>query len=410
MKRIIIVLAFIILSIQPLSFVSAESNIGLRAAFIRSNDLWIKIGLKEMKITNDVKAKFPKWSFDGNWIAYIRESKDYEGDLWLYHVKSNSHFKVYSNVRANFQWAPNQNTLGFQSDNVLKIIDDTSLNKPLKIASGIINFSWLPDGTGLLTSSKAGESVFSDIVLSKILISHNKKQYQSQHFYTIAVGKNEYFYGTSQFKWSNDRRWIAFQLVPTASLSADSNTLSVLSNDGQSFYKIDEMLDYDEWFQWAPSKNFLGYIQGFSRMAITNKKLKVANIDKSSFSDYTPKGYVYRDLTWQTNDSIFVSRSIDSEWVDVNQRPLPSLYKVDLNTKTAQKITSPSIKEGDFRPQSINNENKLIWIRTDREKAKVWIADSNGLNQKIWIKNMNPGTWYYEHWNWDEVFSLYQPI
>ncbi len=104
-----------------------------------------------------------------------------------------------------------------------------------------------------------------------------------------------------------------------------------------------------------------------------------------------------------------VSRSIESEWIDVKQRPMPSLYKIDVQTKTPKKITSPTSNEGDFRPQYINNKNKLIWIRTNREKANVWIANPNGLNQKIWIENINPGNWYYEHFSWDEFFSLYQP-
>lgn len=413
MKKIIMFLVIFILSIQPFLYVSAKSNDEIKLAFIKNDDLWIKIENKEMKITKGESVRFPKWSFDGNWIAYIRATKVdefplYEGDLWLYNVKSNRHFRVFSNVSTNFQWAPNQNTLGFQSDKVLKIIDDKSLNQPNKIASNIINFSWLPDGTGLLTSSKAGESVFSDILLSKILFN-NKNQFQSHHFYTIRVEKNDYFYGTSQFKWSNDHKWIAFQLVPTASLSADSNTICVLSNDGRSFHKIDEMLNYEEWFQWAPSKNLLGYVQGFYREAIKNKELKITEIDKNIYSQYTPKGYVDRDLTWQTDNSIFVSRSIESEWVDVEQRPMPSLFKIDIQTKTSKKITLPLSNEGDFRPQYIIHKNKLIWIRTNREKANVWISDSNGLNQKIWIENINLGTWYYEHWNWDEVFSLYQP-
>jgi Tol biopolymer transport system component len=46
-----------------------------------------------MKITNGENVRFPKWSIDGNWIAYIRASKVdefplHEGDLWLYNVKS----------------------------------------------------------------------------------------------------------------------------------------------------------------------------------------------------------------------------------------------------------------------------------------------------------------------------------
>ena len=89
---------------------------------------------------------------------------------------------------------------------------------------------------------------------------------------------------------------------PTASLSADSNTISILSNHGTSFHKIDEMLNYEEWFQWAPTKNSLGYIQGFGRMSIENKKLKVMKMVKNTNFPYTPKGYVDRDLTWQTDN------------------------------------------------------------------------------------------------------------
>ncbi|MGO4890505.1 TolB family protein [Anaerobacillus sp. MEB173] len=412
MKKIIIFLLIFLLCTQNFSFVSAETNNKLKAAFIKNNDLWIKIEDKEMKITSGEYVRFPKWSYDGNWIAYLSGRKEnettlYQGDLWLYDVKSNNHFKATSNVNNNIQWAPNQNTLAFQSDLVLEVTDVKSLNQHHNVASGIINFSWLPDGKGFITSSKAGESVFSDILLTKI-IPKNNNQYHPYHLYTIRVGKNDYFYGTSQFKWSYDHNWIAFQITPTASLSADSNTLAVLSNDGKSFYKIDEMLNYEEWFNWAPRKNFLAYIQGFNRISTLNKKLKVKKMFVDNKVFFTPKGYVDRDLTWRTDNQIVVSRSAESDLVDVSQRPMPSIYHINLETKKQRKITLPQANEGDFYPISINNGENLIWIRTNRGQASVWIGDTNGTNQRIWIKQIDLGTLYYEHWNWKEVFSLYR--
>lgn len=406
------ILIFILYN-HSFSFISAESNNELAAAFIKNNDLWIKIKDKEMRVTNGEYVRFPKWSFDGNWIAYIRGIKEgqtplYQGELWLYDVKSNTHFKVTSNVNKNFQWAPNRNTLGYQSDKVLKITDVKSLNVHHNIASGIINFSWLPDGSGLLTSSKAGESVFSDILLNKFILKNNN-QFQPHHFFTIRVREDDNFYGTSQFKWSYDHCWIAFQIIPTASLSADSNTIGVLSNDGRSFYMVGEMLNYEEWFQWAPGKNFLAYVQGINRISTLNKKLEVKNIHKDTKVLITPKGYVDRDLTWKTDNQIFVSRSAESDLVDVAQRPMPSIYHVNLVTNKQKKITYPSSNEGDFYPISLKNEEKFIWIRTNREQASVLIGDTNGINQRHWIKKIDLGTWYYEHWNWNEVFSLYQP-
>lgn len=278
------------------------------------------------------------------------------------------------------------------------------LNQHHNITSGIINFSWLPDGEGFITSSKKGESVSSDIVLTKIILENNN-HYHPHHLYTINVGNNDYFFGTSQFKWSYDHKWIAFQITPTASLSADSNTLAVLSYDGKNFYKIDEMLDYEEWFNWAPSKNFLAYIQGFNRIATLNKKLKVKKMFEDNKFCFTPKGYVDRDLTWINDTQVFVSRSAESDLVDVSQRPKPRIYHIDLETGKQRKITLPPVNEGDFYPLS-NGEN-LTWIRTNRGQASVWVGDSNGTNQSIWIKQIDLGTLYYEHWNWREVFSLY---
>ncbi|MGG2028304.1 translocation protein TolB [Gottfriedia sp. S16(2024)] len=411
-RKIIIFLSILILWIQQFPLAAAETNSVLKAAFIKNDDLWIKIKESEVRITNGKYVRFPKWSYDGNWIAYISGVKEeysplFKGDLWIYNIKRKQHFKISSNVNNNFQWAPNQNSFGFQSNNELKMIDVKFMKEQHKISSGVIEFSWLPDGRGFLTSNKAGESVYSDIVLSKFILKHNN-QYERQHFYTIRVAENEHYYGTSQFKWSYDRSWIAFQLVPTASLSADSNTICVLSNDGAIFHKINEMLHYEEWFAWAKSVNYLAYIKGSNRVSTLNKKLEIIKMSNDTKFGFTPKGYVDRDLTWKTNNQIYVSRSVENDLIEVGQRPLPSIYHINLQTKKQKKSTFPLANEGDFYPLSINDGEKLVWIRTNRKQASVLIAGKNGKNQRIWIKNINLGTWYYEHWNWNEVFNLYQ--
>lgn len=80
-------LAIFILSIQPFLFVSAESNDELKAAFIKNDDLCIKIDNKEIRITNGEFVRSPKWSFDGNWIAYIRGTKIDEYQLFSFFSK-----------------------------------------------------------------------------------------------------------------------------------------------------------------------------------------------------------------------------------------------------------------------------------------------------------------------------------
>ncbi|MEC1721244.1 hypothetical protein [Schinkia azotoformans] len=87
MKGISLLLTIFTVWILSFSIVSAESDDVLKAAFIKDNDLWIKVDNHEQRITNDEFIRFPKWSFDGNWVAYIKGDKEneysiHQGDLW----------------------------------------------------------------------------------------------------------------------------------------------------------------------------------------------------------------------------------------------------------------------------------------------------------------------------------------
>lgn len=326
-------------------------------------------------------------------------------DLWLYNLKSNRHIKVKDNVGVNFQWAPNENSIGFEAAKNLFILHTNQLGLFTPIAKNIENFSWLPSGKGLLFSTKKSPELHSDIILSKVILRKNEMPAVND-FYTIKISVNEIYASTSEFKWSNDKRWISFLLIPTASFSADGNMLCVLSANGKTFNKIDEMLNEPAWFQWAPYNAVLGYVSGVGREATINKKLKVLTVPSMRSVNHTPKGFVDRDLTWQNNRTIIVSRSNENGSVDFGEGALPSLYKIRLTDNKQTKITVPSEKDGDFRPEIV--KNNLIWIRTDRKKADVIISPTYKSGEIIWIKNINLGSSYYEKWSWDEVFSIYR--
>jgi dipeptidyl aminopeptidase/acylaminoacyl peptidase len=403
-------ITIIILSIFVLPLtVSASSTDGLRAAFIRNDQLWIKYGAKERKLTTGDFVRYPKWSNDGKWIAYLKgtnedDFKIYKGELWLYEVKHNKHIKVNTNVNYDFQWSPHSNQLGFTKDKSLYLFDFQPKDK--HIASNIENFSWLPNGNGFLISSKESEELDSDIILSNVILLGQNKRPSIHPFYTVPVSKEEYLVSTSTFKWSHDHKWISFLLVPTASLSADSNILCILSHDGKVFRRLDEMLNYEDWFKWAPSKNILGYISGVGREATSNKQLNILHDPFINKKNYTPKDYVDRDLAFQNNHILFVSRSIASTEGYLDERPLPALYKINLAVNKQIKLTTSSKNIGDFQPQAIHN--KLVWIRTDRKTANVLFSPTRIVNAQHWIKNIDIGSSYYERWGWEEVFSLYQ--
>jgi hypothetical protein len=403
MKKILF-LIFMILIFLPVA-ASAEPKENLKAAFVRNDHLWLKVKDKEMKITDAGYIRYPKWSFDGSWVAYLKGAKEGDAmDLWLYNTNNNRHFKVKENVSDNFQWSHSENKIGFQVVKNLFILETSQLGLFIPIAKNIENFSWQPSGSGLLVSTKKSPNLDSDIILSKVVLRKKEKPIIS-HFYTIKIDENDIFASTSEFKWSNGKKWISFLLNPTASLSADGNTLCVLSANGKTFQMIDEMLNEYAWFQWAPFNGLLGYVSGVGREATINKRMQVLKPPSMKTVLYTPRGYVDRDFTWQNNRTIIVSRSKENGSENLEQRVLPSLYRIGLSENKQTPLTVPSEKDGDFRPQIVRNN--LFWIRTDRKNANVMVSPTYQMKETLWIKNLSMGSSYYEKWSWDEVFSLY---
>ncbi len=81
--------------------------------------------------------------------------------------------------------------------------------------------------------------------------------HKMKHLYALPNEHDDFLaLVASGFKWSPDQKWISFLAVPTASWSADSNTLCLVRADGSRFEIVDQMLLNTEWFKWAPSKTY----------------------------------------------------------------------------------------------------------------------------------------------------------
>ncbi|WP_066390866.1 TolB-like translocation protein [Neobacillus mesonae] len=403
------VLVFVIfISFLPFQLnVSADSS--LKAAFIRNDDLWIKIGRNEKQLTNGEYVRFPKWSADGSRIAYLRGKKSdgYLGDLWVYHVQMNKHYKVKENVSNNFQWSSHDNQLSFMIQRDVFVVT-TDPAKPFTVrlaAKGVENFSWLPKGDGLLVSKKKDQQLNSDILLYKVFLGKYPDEPLVKHFYTVPVGENEIVVSTSQFKWSHDQKWLSFLLVPTASISADSNTLCILSADGKTFRRIAEMLNYDDWFQWAPVGSNLGYITGIGREATVNKYLRIIYVPSFKKRPLTPKGYVDIDFIWKGSGVLYASRSVETNQGPPNQTPLPYLYKIILSSSHQNQIGRHPVTVGDFILHYFDKQ--LYWVRTNRKAAVVMEGDVITGEERYWINNITLASNYYSKWNWDEMISFY---
>ncbi|TMV48395.1 translocation protein TolB [Paenibacillus mesophilus] len=385
----------------------------LKAAFIRNGDLWLKLnGADEQPVTKDGKAAAPKWSHDGKFVAYA--AGEQANDIWVYSLESKRQLHVYSGG-ANYEWAPDKNRLAFQIDGILNYADVSpeQVDPFVNVTPGISNYSWLPNGNGFLVSSSAQllPTGWTDVKLYLVPADANMDPGKAKLLFTLPPQSGSFFaVGTSGFKWSPDGKWISFLAIPTASLSADSNTLCVLSSDGKTFRKVDEMLHYEEWFDWAPGQNMLAYIGGIGRFAIENKQLRIKEFPVIQRVPYTPKGYADRGFTWEGDRFITVSRSKESEWSnDAALRPLPALYRIDIHRNDQKQITSPPDHNGDFQPTYLAAGKKLAWVRSDRERADAWISNGDGSEAVQVISDIDVPSPYYDAWHWDSVLAWYAP-
>ncbi len=382
----------------------------LQAAFVRKGDLWIKTGRNEKKVTETGGVLNPKWSADAQWIAYTKGEEQRE--LWLLHVPTGKNTRVTESSDINFQWAPDRAELAYQTEQqLLRVpVGSSEPETPVKVADAIGNFSWLPDGRGFVASSAAKlQNGWAPMSIVKLSLAG-----ESETLYVLPKPSNEFLaVATSGFKWSASGRWMAFLAKPTASLSADSNVLCLLSADGKVFQKVDQMVNNEQWIQWSPEGDKLAYIGGPGREATSNKHLKVVAVPDGKAVPYTPSGYVDQGLTWQGTERIIVSRAkemkapTDGEAEpETRQKPFPSLVGVKLEGGKDYPVTLPSTEYGDYQPQSLPSK-QLVWVMSDRSyTSHVMTSGPDGKHAFVWIENIDLGANYYEQWHWNLVLAV----
>lgn len=403
----------------PSSFVNAETVIenNVKVAFIRDGFLWTKINGKEEKITNEA-AKYdypPHWSHDGKWIVYQVEAKkkldpsmEFQTEIWVYNLESKKHNRITLDGY-NPKWSPVENILAFKSGGVLNV---SNLEDFYNIALGVSDYSWYPDGRSFITASSASlrpdgwtNPVLFQVGLEKDFAKTTSLTKNVKKLYTIPSELKKgnislLAIDAYKFQFSPDGKWISFVVSPTASWSMDSNLVCVISADGRHFEAIDEIIGGFSPI-WAFHKNRLGYIAGGGRIVFgfKDKDMKVTDLPAFKSISLTPPKFAELGFTWKDDQTLVVSRVNESEWSnDAKKQPDPSLFLIKIGEQLQTQISHPPKDYGDYDPIYLPSVNKLTWQRykdlADLHRD-LWIADQNGENAKVWIKNTILYDFYY---------------
>ncbi len=414
MRKLLFLISCIILLFPAVAFGQTGEQ-QVKAAFIRNGHLWLKIGNKAEQISAE-PAKYyhsPKWSHDGQWLTYEKESKEpinpnleNQSDIWVYNLKSGKHRLIFRNG-GNAKWSPIDNRIAFTAGGVLNVSD---LNQFYNVALGVDDFNWYPDGKSLLASSSAvpRPDGWTSPVLYRVALPENMKDVKlNENAKRLFIIPKEIGNGNATimsinattFEFSPDGKWISFIVKPTASLSMDSDMVCVMRADGKNFKVLDEMILHLDVPKWAPSENLLGYIAGGGRIVFgfKNKNLKVTELPAYRTLNLTPRRFAEMGFTWVDNRTLIVSRVVESEWSnDPQKRPEPALCIVRLDTPHQTRVTYPKPSIGDYHPLYLKQADKITWIRKKiaQEDGDIWMADSSGKNAKRWAKGVESYSFY----------------
>jgi hypothetical protein len=377
----------------------SKAEVPLKAAFVRDQQLWMKVGENEIRLTTNKYVTSPQWSYDGQFIAYIDgDAQGEKSNLWIYDTKRKENYKPYPIIETSlFSWSPVANELAYLSGWVLNVTK-TKDGRPYgfeNVSLGVSGFEWFPNGKEFIVSTQSGRTPkgWEPIKLFRIPKDMNLNESKAKLLYSMPINENDVFAVTvGDFKWSHDGKWVSYIGTPTPSWAMDSNPLCVLSSDGKVFKDIGRMLGFSDWFKWAPQTNQLAYISGEGRFLVENKTTKIADIEASTKqAEYTPKGFVDLDLEWMSPTQVVVARSQENkEW---KEGPMPtmftSLYEIDIVRGTQKQITFPKENELDVNPQAVGSY--LTWVRKQNNsyKGDLWIKQNQQKEATIWIKDVD---------------------
>lgn len=398
-RKFVVTIVFLISVFQLADPAFGSKQVPAKVSFMRDGNVWVFVNGTEIQVSKSGKAMGPEWSVDGKLLSYVEEDKadPPQQSIHIYDVTAKNTIKIYK--RGYFpKWSPRGDILAYKDGTTLIVSD---LKQFINAALGVDGYVWTPDGSGFILS-KSGDLTpegWTGATLYKKVLPQNWAEagysVNVEKFFSLpneisSNGSKIIAVYPSDFSYSPSGRWLSFVVSPTASWSMDSNMVCTISAAGRHFDVLDEIILQVGKPKWAPSKDILAYIAGGGRLVFGFKDKDLKTKEFPAFTTYTPENYVDLDFAWKDDNTIFVSRIKEAEWSnDFSKHPLPALFVIDTVSGKQTQITSPPEGYADYSPDYIRSADKMIWIQRKYhyQDTNIWIADPDGTNAYLWLKN-----------------------
>ena len=254
-----------------------------KLAFVREGDIWVLDvdSGQERQLTTDAGAQAPRWSPDGQWVAF---RKVQTGELWVVRADGSGATQVEESALGRAAWAPNNNRLAYaDAKGTLMVVDvDSGQRQQISPAGKEVGrFAWFPDGERLVLEmqEQADEA------------TPGPGRPRGQGLWLVNADGTGLIELRAVFvpdsadlgTLSPDGRWLTlWEGMASASLRADGLALRIMSAAGGEPQEIASATLLGPGFVvWSPEGDRLAVVEGGGRQTWANKQIVVMRPDGS---------------------------------------------------------------------------------------------------------------------------------
>lgn len=403
-------------------------------AFVRDGDIWTKDldSDEERQLTTDGSNIRPRWSADGQWIAFQKtmpvDSGFTQMGLWTMRADGSQPTEIDAFQTFPPVWSPTENRLAYaKGDGSLSVVDADGSNH-LELLSptnmrGPTGVVWSPDGDLLAVerwqyeespTSSAAEVEGQGLWLFKTDGTDPEELYS-------AWDPEDLTGVTDVGPWSSDGRWIAFWLGtsdPTG--RANGLPLLVISADGGSPKDLaSAAVGRESFLAWSPAGDKIAVVEGEGRETWANKHIVIVSADGSKREVLSDELRADLAPAWSPDGSriAFVSQDAappNQPAENYAQMLLErGIWVMNADGTNKAQLTDDSAYGDDF-PQWSADGQHVLFVRQPEAAinaaegqlgvgAEVWLTTATGNDQRKVVDGLSgTGLGYFGYLDWGQ--------
>ncbi len=379
-----------------------------KVAYIAGGDVWV-VDLdtdQHTRLTRDGRNSQPRWSADGQWIAYFKGDQ-----LWALEVSTGKEQPITETPVYEFAWSPVENRLAYLSAASGLVVWQANQQQTLTLVKSDISitlaqFAWDYTGRWLVYEVQGVE----ESSLRKIsLDGESSTLYATQDLMQIP-----HLAG-----WSVDNRWLLIWIGPvSAQAEADGLPLCLVPAGGGAPRCLNQkMLLNSDWLSWSPDGQ-LAFIAGEGRETWVHKGLALMDPASSAIHwliDHTEQSPIQpafspdgKRLAYSAGPPTPAEAAYARRDVALAQR---RIWVIEVSSGQRRRLTH----EDRFRdecPSWSSDGNYILFARLGEEGASLWLMRSDGRNLRQVVPELTPKpdpTGEYGYVNWQVLWDWWQP-